>query len=434
MDALVIGGGGREYELGRQLALSSKINKVYFAPGNGGTAAMEKGENVAIAPSDAQGLVVFARDKKIGLAVLGMDVAVAQGVGDALRSAGILVFGPSREAGQLEWSKAFAAQFMNFHNIPQPVSQVVRSLPEGLDAIKGRPPQNYVLKADGLAMGKGVILPSTEAEAKEALTHMFDGTQFDGAGAHGVVIQERLHGQELSAFVVTDGKEFALLPLTQDYKRIRDNDEGPNTGGMGSYAPVPATIVNDQQRAKIHTIAEQTITSMAAEGTPYQGVLYMGLMLAEERGGEPVVIEYNARFGDPEAEILLPCLSESGVDVADMLLHAAQGNLSNVHVPDTLTTAALTVALASAGYPENPRKGDEIFGLGKKYDGVIVQHAGTKQEGDKWLTAGGRVVYITGLGKTVDEAAAKAYAAIGEQGVYFEGMQYRKDIGHQARS
>jgi phosphoribosylamine---glycine ligase len=433
MDVLVIGSGGREYELGRQLALSPNVNKVYFAPGNGGTEAMEKGENVALAPDDGHGLAVFARAKKISLAVLGMDIAVAKGVGDVLRRSDIVVFGPSREAGQLEWSKAFAAQFMNFHNIPQPVSQVVRSFEDSLEALKGRPPQSYVLKADGLAAGKGVVLPTTEEEAKDTLMHMFDGTQFDGAGKSGVVIQERLHGQEISAFAISDGKDFVLLPLTQDYKRIGDNDEGPNTGGMGSYAPVPSTIVSDEQLAKIRSIAEQTIKGMAAEGTPYQGVLYMGLMLAEEHAGDPLVIEYNARFGDPEAEILLPSLSESGVDVADMLLQTAQGNLSKVSMPEKLNTAVLTVALASAGYPQNPRKGDEIFGLDKQYNNVIIQHAGTKREGDTWLTAGGRVLYVTGFGKTVDEAAAHAYAAIGDQGIHFNGMQYRKDIGHQAR-
>jgi phosphoribosylamine--glycine ligase len=203
---------------------------------------------------------------------------------------------------------------------------------------------------------------------------------------------------------------------------------------MGSYAPVPSSVVNDDQLAKIRTIAEQTVKSMADEGTPYQGVLYIGLMMAKERGGDPVVIEYNARFGDPEAEILLPSLSESGVDVADVLLQTANGNLAQVTVPQKLEVAALTVALASQGYPDSPRKGDEIMGLDKKYDGVIIQHAGTKQEGGKWLTNGGRVLYVTGVAKTIDQAAAKAYAAIGEQGVYFKDMQYRRDIGHQARS
>jgi phosphoribosylamine--glycine ligase len=202
---------------------------------------------------------------------------------------------------------------------------------------------------------------------------------------------------------------------------------------MGSYTPVSASVVRQDQAEKINAIIRKTISALASEGHPYQGVLYIGLMLAEERGGDPVVIEYNARFGDPEAEILLPAMHESGVNVADMLLQAAKGNLSQVNVPE-LHTAALTVTLASSGYPQNARKGDKIYGLDKQYDHVIVQHAGTKHEGGTWLTKGGRALYVTGLGKDVDEAAAHVYAAIGNQGIHFDGMQYRTDIGWQART
>jgi phosphoribosylamine--glycine ligase len=203
---------------------------------------------------------------------------------------------------------------------------------------------------------------------------------------------------------------------------------------MGAYAPVPESIVSERQLAKIRKIAEQTIVNMAADNTPYQGVLYIGLMLAEERGGDPVVIEYNARFGDPETEILLPILSESGVDVPAMLLEAARGNLARLKIPEQPAKTTLTVALAADGYPDNPRKGDEILGLDKEYPSVIIQHAGTTQDGQKWLTSGGRVLYVTGFGDDLDEAAARAYAAIGPQGIHFNGMQYRQDIGHQARS
>ncbi len=433
LDVMVIGTGGREYELARQMALSPKVKRVYVAPGNAGTGVMDKCENVAISHVDPPALAAFAVEKKIDFAVLGMDSVVEAGVGDALRKAGVLVFGPVRAAGRLEWSKSFASEFMSRHNIPQPAPTVVHSLKEALEAIKDKAPNSYVIKADGLALGKGVVLPHTLEEADETLREMLGGTGFEGAGKDTVLIQERLSGEELSVFVVTDGKDIVMLPLTQDYKRIHDNDEGPNTGGMGSYLPVPATVVGDDVRAKLRAIAQQTVDGMAKDGVPYQGVLYIGIMLAKERGGEPVVIEYNSRFGDPEAQILLLALSQSGIEVADLLMKAAKGELSQVTVPETLDVAALAIALAAAGYPENAHKGDEIFGLEKSYADVVVQHSGTKYEGGKWFTNGGRVVYVTGFGKTVDEAAAKAYAAIGDQGIHFEKMQYRRDIGHQAR-
>lgn len=434
LDVLVIGSGGREYELARQMTLGADVRKVYVAPGNAGTAALEKGENVAIGPTEVDAIVAFVQEKQIGFTIIGPDAAVAAGVGNALRDAGALVFGPTREAGKLESSKAFSSDFMNRYNIPQPASQVVRSLDEALAAIADKAPDTYVLKADGLAAGKGVVLPESVDEAQMVLREMFTGESFDGAGKEGVVIQERLSGPETSAFAITDGKDFVLLPLSQDHKRLQDGDKGPNTGGMGAYAPVPKSIVNDEQLEKIRAITEQTITNIAKEGAPYEGVLYIGLMLAKERGDDPVVIEYNARFGDPEAEILLPILSESGVDVSNMLLQTARGNLSQVSIPKTLNECVLTVALASAGYPDSPQKGDEIHGLEKHYDGVLVQHAGTKREGDTWFTAGGRVLYVTGFGASVDEAAARAYAAIGPEGIHFNGMQFRTDIGRQART
>lgn len=434
MDTLVVGSGGREYELARQLSLSSSVAKVYVAPGNAGTTLLDKGENVAIGPTDVTEMATFVKERHIQLTVLGPDAAVAAGMGNVLREANCLVFGPTKEAGKLEASKAFAADFMNRHQIPQPPSQVVHSLDEAMAAIKDRAPDSYVLKADGLAAGKGVVLPKTVEESEQTLRDMFGGTLFEGAGKDAVVIQERLHGPEVSAFAISDGTNFVLLPLSQDHKRLKDGDEGPNTGGMGAYAPLPANIVNATQAAKIKTIVEQSIAGAAADGMPYQGVLYLGLMLAEERGNDPVVIEYNARFGDPEAEVILPILSEAGYDVADMLLQAAKGDVTKLSLPDHFTKTALTVAVAATGYPDNPRKGDAIMGLDKTYENVVVQHAGTKQEGNAVVTAGGRVLYVTGLGETADEAAAAAYAAIGTDGIHFDGMQYRTDIGHQIRS
>jgi phosphoribosylamine--glycine ligase len=434
-DVLVIGGGGREYEIARQMTLSPKVRKVYVAPGNDGTAALPKTQNVPIGPTRIEDLVQFVEMNAIGLTVIGPDAAVAAGVGNALRDAGKLVFGPTNEAGRLESSKGFATDFMVRYDIPHPQSQRVHSLDEALAVIADKTPETYVLKADGLAAGKGVVLPQSADEAHEVLREMFSGESFDGAGKGGVVIQERLHGPELSAFAITDGKDFVLLPLSQDHKRLQNEDKGPNTGGMGAYAPVPKKVAGSGQLKKINEIARQTIENIGKEGTPYQGVLYIGLMLAEERGGDPVVIEYNARFGDPEAEILLPILSQSGVDVAEMLYHVASGQLSQVAIPEELPVCALTVALAASGYPQQePRKGDEILGLEAQYPNVVVQHAGTKQENNKWLTNGGRVLFVTGFGGSIDEAAQSAYAAIGEQGIHFADMQFRTDIGYQARS
>jgi phosphoribosylamine--glycine ligase len=346
----------------------------------------------------------------------------------------VAVFGPSKQASQIEGSKKFAADFMQRHDIPQPESHTVHSLEEALAITKDKEPRSYVLKAAGLAAGKGVVLPETLDEAQAVLQAMLSGEGFDGAGKEAVVIQERLHGPEVSAFAISDGTTIVMLPFAQDHKRLQDGDKGINTGGMGAYAPVPATIISDKQAEKIHDIARRSIEGMAADGASYQGVMFLGLMLAEERSGDPVVIEYNVRFGDPEAEVVLSILSESGFDVADMLHKAALGDISSVNLPVKYTKAALSVCLAAGGYPVNPRKDDEIRGLDTSYPGVFVHHAGTKQDGDTVFTTGGRVLYVTGFGSSIDQAAANAYAAIGPQGIHFDGMQYRTDIGHQARA
>jgi phosphoribosylamine---glycine ligase len=434
LDVLVVGNGGREHELSRQFSISPAVGKVYVSSGNAGTAMLDKTENVELNPTDIEGIVAFVEEHKLGLVVIGPEAPLIAGLSDTLRAKGITVFGPSQKAAQLEASKAFAAEFMSRNNIPQPKLQTAHTLTEAFEIIKDRSPDSYVLKADGLAGGKGVVLPQTTEEAEKVLQDMFSGTGFDGAGKDAVVIQERLHGPEVSAFAVSDGRNFVLLPFAQDHKRLNDNDEGPNTGGMGSYAPVPLSIVSPDQAAKIREIAERSIQGMAKEGAPYQGVLYIGLMLAQERNGDPAVIEYNVRFGDPETEILLPVLSESGVDVASLLLQAAQGDVSSVSLPTVFNKAALTVCLAAEGYPVNPRKGDAIQGLDAEYEGVVVHHAGTKQNDGAVITSGGRVLYVTGFGDTIDEAAAHAYAAIGPEGVHFDGMHYRTDIGHQART
>lgn len=428
----VVGNGGRESELGRQMALSDDVEIIYFLNGNAGTSELPGGENVPISPADGDNIVAFIQEHQPELTIIGPEAPLVSGVTDRLRASGMLVFGPSAEAAQLEASKAYSTEFMKENDIPQPYSVVVDNYGTALTIIGGISPDNYVIKADGLAGGKGVVLPKTIQEAKDTLRGMFLEGGYDGAGKDRVVIQERLHGPEVSVFVVSDGERFTILPFAQDHKRLLAGDKGPNTGGMGAYAPLPEGMVTTVQALKIQDIAERSITGMARRGVPYQGVLYMGLMLAEERGGDPVVIEYNARFGDPETQVVLPVLSAAGVDVYDLLRSSAEGHLNTPSLPTQLGSAALTVCLAARGYPENPEKGQPVHGLETPYDGVIIHHAGTTRNGDVVETAGGRALYVTGIGETVDEAAARAYRAIGRVG--FDGMQYRDDIGHLVRS
>jgi phosphoribosylamine--glycine ligase len=431
--ALVIGGGGREHQLG--LSIAGSVDTVYFAPGNAGTAAIENGVNLPIGPSNLDKIAAYVKNHTIDLTVVGPEQPLVYGLTDKLE--GHAVFGPSAEAARLEGSKSFAIEFMRRHNIPHPDSDIVNSDDKRARVLSVFPISNIdalkmVIKADGLAGGKGAILPSTSQEALSTLHGMFSGKMFGEEGKK-VVLQERLHGPEVSIFVISDGENYTVLPPSQDHKRLRKNDEGLNTGGMGAYAPVPESILDFRQQAKIDEIVKKSIECAKEEGMPYKGVLYIGLMLAEERGGDPVVIEYNVRFGDPEAQVILPLLDRARVDTYDLLRSSAEGNLRADLIP-RIGGSALTICLAADGYPESPRKGDIIHGLEQDYLNVIVQHGGTKKDGSRIITAGGRVLYVTGLGETVDGAAAYAYAAIGEKGIHFDGMQYRIDIGHQARS
>jgi phosphoribosylamine--glycine ligase len=283
-----------------------------------------------------------------------------------------------------------------------------------------------------LASGKGVFLPDDADEAKSALDRIFAG-DVDGLGST-AIIQKRYNGPEVSVFVLSDGQEFYIIPVAaQDHKRLLDGDKGPNTGGMGAYAPVPERILSRQAWKHVQDIAKKTIDGMEAAGTPYQGILYIGLMLAEETQGEPIVIEYNVRFGDPEAQVLVPLLERAGVDMYQLFAATAQpGGLSDISLPDTLQETAMSVVLAAHGYPESPRKGDVIHGLEKKYQNVLIYHAGTKEEASKIVVSGGRVLNVTGFGKTISDASRAAYVAIGDHGIHFDGVQFRNDIGHQA--
>jgi phosphoribosylamine---glycine ligase len=425
-EVLIVGSGGREYELGRAISISPEVEKIYFSPGNAGTEMLPKGENTSVNPLD------FPSDV---FTVIGPEAPLVAGLADELRTAGRLVFGPSSAAAKLEGSKSFAATFMKENGIPQPNFYAADNLSCALALTEGADPSKYVIKADGIASGKGVVLPKTVEQAEEVIKDMFHG-KYEGAGSERVVFQERLSGPEASVFVVSDGKNFTILPLAQDHKRLKEGDMGPNTGGMGSYAPA-SPLVNDSQLEKIFDIAEKTINGMRNLGTPYQGLLYIGLILAEEYGGDPCVIEYNCRFGDPETQVVLPLLENAGVDTYQLLKSASECDIGKRFSPTSLMRvggAALTVCLAASGYPENPKKGDIIHGLDKEYRDVIVHHAGTKRQNNNIVTAGGRVLYLTGLGETMDEAAERAYSAVGTQGVHFNGMQYRRDIGHQLRT
>jgi phosphoribosylamine--glycine ligase len=426
--ALIIGGGGREHALGEAIAPS--VKEIYFAPGNAGTAMIENATNI-----DVEDPAAFAKEHKIGLTLIGPEKPLAAGLADRLRAEKLPVFGPSQEGAQLETSKAFASIFMSKYSITQPSTRVLTSSTEISSLQLPLDDPAIVVKADGLGDGKAVVLPQTRQEAEATIEGMLSGQLYGGAGAEGVVLQNRVKGPEISAFIATDGKRFVTLPFAQDHKRLKDNDEGPNTGGMGSYTPVPETVLNQGQIEKIHEISERTIEGMKAEGIDYRGVIYIGLMLDEEKDGEPTVIEYNVRFGDPEAQVILPVLTQAGVDVFE-LLRSTDSKLDERLLPAgaLLGQSALTVCLAAKGYPEKPRPGDIIIGCNGEYDNVSLHHGSTTIEEGSVMVTGGRAMYVTGMGESVDEAALSAYRAIGNGGVSFSGMQYRKDIGKQART
>ncbi|MBP9761686.1 phosphoribosylamine--glycine ligase [Candidatus Saccharibacteria bacterium] len=428
---LIIGSGGREHALAWGIAQSTGLDKVYISPGNAGTAREDKCENVAI--SDEAETVAFCQNKQVDLVVIGPEAPLVAGLSDALRAAGIMVFGASQAAARLEGSKSFATSFMQNHGITIPASRVVHTAAETQTAIVAfGGAAKSVIKADGLAGGKGVFLPESDAEALEAIDKITSG-KMDGDGST-FVVQARNSGPEVSVFVLSDGSHYQIIPLaSQDHKRLLPGDKGPNTGGMGVYAPLPDWMLTASQWDKIATIAQKSIEGMSADGTPYQGVLYMGLMLADELGGDPLVIEYNARFGDPETEVIIPLLHGNGVDIYEMLYATAAGTIADFALPTTLNGAALSICLAAEGYPEAPIAGKIIDGLGEAYRDVSVFHGGTKlDETNTVVSSGGRVLFVTGLGVNLEAASEAANAAIGQNAIRFPGMQYRPDIAHRA--
>lgn len=414
MKVLVIGGGGREHAICVTLAKSPKVDHIWCAPGNGGIASVA--ECVEIAATDIEGVVAFAKEKRPDLVMVAPDDPLAMGMVDALEEAGIRAFGPKKNAAVIEGSKSFAKDLMHKYNIPTAEYAVFEDSEQAIAYIKeqGAP---IVIKADGLALGKGVTVAMTEDEAIHAVRDAIDGGAFGGAGAR-VVIEEFLTGPEVSVLAFVDGKNLKTMPSAQDHKRAYDNDAGPNTGGMGAFSP--SRFYTDEIAAEcMETIFKPTVAAMAAEGRPFHGVLYFGLMLTPKG---PKVIEYNARFGDPETQAVLSRLDS---DLYDIFNAVIDGKLDQMEIRWT-DDAACCVVMASGGYPKAYEKGKVITGLDTVTD-AFVFHAGTKKQGDTIVTSGGRVLGVTATAPTLDEAIKKAYADVHK--IQFENAHFRTDIG-----
>ena len=419
MKLLVIGSGGREHAIAWKLTQSPRVQKVFVAPGNGGTARENGLENVPV--TEVPDLVAFARKEGIQLTVVGPEAALAAGVVDAFQEAGLRIFGPTRAAARLESSKDFAKSFMVRHKIPTALHRTFQSadLAKAFVAKRGAP---IVIKADGLAAGKGVVVAASVEEAQSAIESMMTQKAYGEAGAR-VVVEEFLQGEEASFIVMCDGTHVLALATSQDHKRLRDGDEGPNTGGMGAYSPAP--IVTPKIHARVmREIIVPAVQGMAQDGLPYTGFLYAGLMI--DKAGNPKTLEFNCRLGDPETQ---PIIARLKSDLPELIEHALAGTLDRVEA-DWDRRSALGVVLAAHGYPEDPRKDDPITGVPGPTDDCRVFHAGTRLEGQTLVTAGGRVLCVTALGDSVRMARTRAYEAVDR--IRFDGMQYRKDIGHRA--
>jgi phosphoribosylamine--glycine ligase len=419
MKILVVGSGGREHALAWKLAQSDRIQMVYVAPGNGGTALDARLKNVDI--TDPAWLAQFALKEGIALTVVGPEVPLAAGIVNIFREQGLKIFGPTKEAAQLESSKDFAKAFMKRHRIPTAAYQTFSKLQDAHKYIdqKGAP---IVIKADGLAAGKGVVVAMTLEEAHAAVDMMLSDNKLGDAGAR-VVIEEFLEGEEASFIVMVDGKNVLPLATSQDHKRLKDNDEGPNTGGMGAYSPAP--IITPSLHARVmREIINPTVLGMSKDGIPFTGFLYAGLMI--DAKGNPKTLEFNCRMGDPETQ---PIMARLKTDLVDVMEHAVNGTLDQMHLEWDRRTA-LGVVMAAAGYPDAPRKGDVISGIPAETPDCITFHAGTALNGDKLNTSGGRVLCVVGLGDSVRMAQKNAYTAVDQ--IHFDGAQFRRDIGWRA--
>lgn len=414
MKVLVVGGGGREHAICHTLKKSSKVTKLWCAPGNGGIAAVA--ECVAIKATDIEGMLAFCQQNQPDLVMVAPDDPLALGMVDTLEQAGFRAFGPRKNAAIIEGSKSFAKDLMQKYHIPTAHYAVFENSEQAIAYIKekGAP---IVIKADGLALGKGVTVAMTEKEAIDAVRDAIDGGAFGGAGAR-VVIEEYLTGPEVSVLAFVDGTSLKTMPSAQDHKRAYDGDKGPNTGGMGAFSP--SRFYTDEIAAQcMDTIFKPTVAAMAQEGRPFKGVLYFGLMLTPQG---PKVIEYNARFGDPETQAVLSRLDS---DLFDIFNAVIDGKLSETNI-QWKNDAACCVVLASGGYPKAYEKDKEITGLDQVQD-AIVFHAGTRLQDNKVLTSGGRVLGVTATAPTLENAIAKAYAQVDK--IHFDKMEYRKDIG-----
>ena len=423
MKVLVIGGGGREHALAWKLNSSPKVSKVFVAPGNGGTALNPDFVNVPI--SDPAELRAWAQNEKILLTVVGPEAPLAAGVVDEFRAHGMRIFGPTKAAAQLESSKAFSKDFMKRHGIPTAAYETFTD-PVAAHAFIDKIGAPIVVKADGLAAGKGVVVATTAQEAHDAVDFMLVDNKYGvthNEGGARVVIEEFLDGEEASFIVVSDGKNVVALATSQDHKRLKDGDQGPNTGGMGAYSPAPVVTADVHARA-MREIIMPTIRGMEKDGLPYTGFLYAGLMI--DSTGHPKTLEFNCRMGDPETQ---PIMMRMKSDLVDLLAAAVDGKLDQVELQWDRRTA-LGVVMAAAGYPESPRKGDAITGLPAEAEDAMVFHAGTELVDGVVRTSGGRVLCVTALADNVKQAQARAYDVA--RGIYFDGAQYRRDIGHRA--
>jgi phosphoribosylamine---glycine ligase len=419
MKLLIVGNGGREHALGWALKKDSRVRELFFAPGNAGTLSL--GDNIPVKAADISGLIGWVQRNQPDLVVIGPEVPLCLGLVDELQALGVPAFGPNKSGARLEASKTFTKDLLLKAGIPTAASAAFTQIGPAKDYCSG---QSYplVIKADGLAAGKGVVIAQSYAEAEAALTEIMEEKIF-GSSGEVVLIEEFLEGQEASIHAVTDGRDYVLLPSSQDHKRVFDRDLGPNTGGMGAYAPAPV-VTPDLLREIEATVIRPIILALREAGIDYRGVLYAGIMLTPKG---PKVLEFNCRFGDPETEVLLPLLE---TPLLDLMQAAIQGTLGSLDIRIS-TESALTVVLAAPGYPESPQTGGVLSISSQNSDpGSILFHAGTEQKNGQILSSGGRVMAVTGIGPDLARAAQQAYAAVGR--VHFEGMHYRKDIGRKA--
>ncbi|MGB6007064.1 phosphoribosylamine--glycine ligase [Castellaniella sp.] len=424
MKLLVIGAGGREHALAWRLAQSPRVQKIYVAPGNGGTAHAALLENLPLQDTDA--LIAFARDEKIAFTVVGPEAPLAAGIVDAFRAAGLRIFGPTRAAAQLESSKDYAKAFMQRHGIPTAAYQTFTDAQQAKAYVQaqGAP---IVVKADGLAAGKGVVVAQTQDEALQAIDHMLGADGAFGAAGARVVIEEFLDGEEASFIVMCDGHHVLPLATSQDHKRLQDADAGPNTGGMGAYSPAPLVTPALHNRI-MREVIQPAIQGMARDGIPYTGFLYAGLMIGQGPDAtRPLkVLEFNCRMGDPETQ---PIMLRVKSDFTETLEHALNGTLDQADI-DWDRRTAVGVVLATAGYPDSPRKGDAITSLAPDTDTCVTFHAGTTIQDGQLRTSGGRVLCVTALADSIRRAQQAAYDAVNQ--TLFEGRQFRRDIGWRA--